>query len=103
MKLVDARTFVADRAWGSMEVLDLGENAAKVHWTDTAFRWHVNEGDELFVVLDGEVEMWHGDEAAPTVTVLRAGQVASFVDGEGHSARPIGAARVLVVERRDSE
>ena len=103
MKLVDAKTFVADRAWGSVEVLDLGENAAKLHWTDTAFRWHVNHGDELFVVLDGEVEMLHGDEAAPTVTVLRAGQIASFRDSEGHAARPLGAARILVVERRDSD
>ena len=102
MKLVDAKTFVAARAWGSVEVLDLGDNAAKLHWTDTAFGWHVNTGDELFVVLDGEVEMLHGDPESPTATILRAGQIAAFRDGEGHSARPIGAARVLVVERRDS-
>ena len=102
MNFVDATTFVASRAWGSTEVLDLGDHAAKVHWTDTQFPWHVNDGDELFVVLDGEIEMFHGDREAPTSTVLRAGQMMAFRDGEGHSARPIGAARVLVVERRDS-
>ena len=26
-------------------------------WTDAPYKWHVNDGSEVFVVLDGEVDM----------------------------------------------
>lgn len=103
MQIFDARAFNADRAWGSRLLLDLGEHAARIHWTDQPYRWHENSGDELFVVLDGVVEMHYlrGDE--PAVEVLAPGQMALVAAGERHVAHPRGQARILVIERKDSE
>lgn len=104
MEIIDARGFTADRAWGSRLLLDLDLHTARLHWTDQPYRWHDNHGDELFIVLDGEVEMHHLDQAqAPSVQVLEAGQMALIRDGERHVAVPRGEARVLVIERKDSE
>ena len=32
----------------------------KLHWTNEPYRWHVNEGQEVFAVLDGMVERRFG-------------------------------------------
>ncbi len=29
----------------------------RVHWTDQPYKWHVNDGEEVFAVLDGKVDM----------------------------------------------
>lgn len=29
----------------------------RLHWTDAPYRWHVNDGAEVFTVLEGRVEM----------------------------------------------
>ncbi len=29
----------------------------RLHWTDQPYVWHVNDGSEVFVVLDGAVDM----------------------------------------------
>ena len=29
----------------------------RLHWTDQPYTWHVNDGPEVFVVLDGAVDM----------------------------------------------
>ena len=102
MELVDARTFEANRAWGARELLDMGAHAARLHWTDKPYRWHENTGDELFVVLDGVVEMQHVQDGVARSTTLVAGHMAVIRAGERHVAHPRGPARVLVVERRDS-
>ncbi|MGY3266521.1 cupin domain-containing protein [Lysobacter sp. HA35] len=79
--------------------------AARIHWTDAAYPWHVNDGAELFVVLDGEVLMqWRAHDGAPLEEAeLHAGDVWSARDGVVHRAIPCGEARVLVVEAREGE
>lgn len=91
--------FTADRAWGSSRVAAFGALEARVHWTDTAYPWHVNDGDELFVVLGGVVDMhWRHPGGAAQVATLAAGDVWSGVAGIEHRAVPHGEARVLVLE-----
>ncbi|WP_374472589.1 hypothetical protein [Arenimonas sp.] len=104
MDLIDATRFTASRAWGSQLLMDMGEFRAKLHWTDAPFEWHENDGEELFVVLDGVVDMHYAsaEHETPRVVELRPGQVAVFREGDRHVAHPRGAARILVVERHDS-
>ncbi|WP_343160814.1 MULTISPECIES: cupin domain-containing protein [unclassified Xanthomonas] len=68
----------------------------------TPYVWHVNDGQEVVVVLDGQVQMrWrvHGVEQA---ALLQAGDVFHAPEGTEHVAHPQGPARVLVVERDSS-
>jgi mannose-6-phosphate isomerase-like protein (cupin superfamily) len=74
----------------------------RIHWTDEAYKWHVNDGEELFAVLDGKVEM-HYREGGQVATVLLSKGDIFFADiGTEHVAHPIGQARILVVEREGS-
>lgn len=103
MKIVtDARTFTADRAWGARDLAEVEGATVRLHWTDQPYRWHVNDGAEVFVVLEGEVEMRYreaGEERS-----VRLGPADMFVAeaGDAHVAHPLGEARVLVIERKGS-
>ncbi|MFT3807247.1 cupin [Arenimonas sp.] len=103
MEIIEARDFTAERAWGSRALMAMGEHAARLHWTDQPYRWHQNTGDELFVVLDGIVDMHYVDDRGECqVAALQPGQMALMKAGDRHVAHPRGAARILVVERCDS-
>jgi len=100
--VTDARRFTADRAWGARDLAEVEGATVRLHWTDRPYRWHVNDGAEVFVVLDGVVEM-HWREAGVEKSA-RLGPSDLFVaaDGDEHVACPVGEARVLVVERKGS-
>lgn len=98
-RIVRAAGFTADRAWGSIPVAAFGAVEARLHWTDAGYPWHVNDGDELFVVLAGRVDMhWRRPGEAAETATLHAGDAWSGVAGIEHRAVPRGEARVLVVE-----
>ncbi len=103
MKAFEAKHFTADRAWGSELLSDFGDVTVRLHWTDRPYRWHVNTGREVFVVLDGMVDMHIRENGAERVVRLNAGDGISVEDGDEHVAHPIGEARILVVERKESE
>lgn len=103
MKIYKSMEFRAERAWGSASLMDMAEHHVRIHWTDQPYRWHTNSGDEVFVVLHGEVEMHFGDEGDERIARLRTGDTAVIPSGERHVACPVGEARILVVERRDTE
>lgn len=103
MEFIDTHGFLPGRAWGSRLLLDLGAHSARLHWTDAAYRWHANVGDELFVVLDGRVRMhWRDGLGAEHQRLLDAGDAVRIAEGEAHYAEPLPQARVLVIERKDS-
>lgn len=87
-----------DRAWAATTVAAFAGVTARVHWTDAAYPWHVNDGAEVFVVLDGEVDMHWRDAGGERTARLGPGDVWSGGDGVVHRAVPVGEARVLVVE-----
>ena len=98
-RVVRARGFTADRAWGATRLAVFGAAEANLHWTNAGYPWHVNEGDELFVVLDGCVDMhWRRPGEAAEVATLHAGDAWSGEAGVEHRAVPQGEARVLVIE-----
>ena len=105
MQKFDAAELTGPIDWSGPTMTGIGNAVAKLRWINTPFRWHRNTGGELFLVLDGAVDMHvrHGPGAKPEVVALSAGQMVLIEDGEEHVAYPRGEARVLVVEQEDSE
>ena len=101
--VIRAREFRAERAWGALDIARIEGATVRLHWTDQPYRWHVNDGAEVFAVLDGVVEMHHKVDGRVEVARLEAGDV--FFAGVGceHVAHPVGEARILVVEKAGSE
>ena len=98
----DARSFRADRAWGARDLVEVEGATARLHWTDEPYKWHENDGAELFCVVDGTVDMHYLDGDAEKVVRLDAGDIFVADVGDRHVAHPVGEARILVVERKGS-
>ena len=102
-KIVEnSRSFLADRAWGALDLAEIEGATVRMHWTDEPYEWHVNEGTEAFVVLDGLVEMHYREGGVEKVAQLTPGSVFVAEPGDEHVAHPQGEARILVVERKGS-
>lgn len=102
-RMIRARDFTADRAWGALDIASMtGRITTRLHWTDQPYRWHVNDGEEVFAVLDGEVDMHVRTGGQVQVLPLQAGDVFHAEVGCEHVAHPRGAARILVVETAGS-
>ena len=102
MKIIRPREFTADRAWGALDIANMGGITTRLHWTDQPYRWHVNDGQEVFVVLDGRVEMRYREDGAERAVLLESGDIFYASVGTEHVAHPLGEARILVVETEGS-
>ncbi|WP_197422840.1 cupin domain-containing protein [Burkholderia sp. ABCPW 14] len=102
MKIVRSRRFTASRAWGAIDIANMRGITTRLHWTDQPYKWHVNDGEEVFVVLDGRVEMRYRDAGGEHATVLEAGDIFFASAGTEHVACPLGEARILLVETEGS-
>ncbi len=102
MKIIRSRTFTATRAWGALDIANMNGITTRLHWTDQPYKWHVNDGQEVFAVLDGQVEMRYREGNEERSTVLETGDVFYASAGTEHVAHPIGEARILVVETEGS-
>ncbi|MEW5685617.1 MAG: cupin [Pseudomonadota bacterium] len=100
--ITDARTFTADRAWGARDLAEIEGASVRLHWTDQPYRWHVNDGAEVFVVLDGAVDMRWREAGEEKLRRLQAGDLFIADVGDEHFATPIGEARILVIEKKGS-
>lgn len=100
--VTDARSFTADRAWGARDLAEVDGATVRLHWTDRPYRWHVNDGNEVFVVLDGAVDMHFRENGVERVQRLGAADIFVAAVGDEHVAHPVGEARVPVVERKGS-
>ena len=67
----DVASFCADEAWGAREVAEFDGVTERLHWTDKPYRWHVNAGTEVFVVLAGEVDMRYRQDGEERSVRLR--------------------------------
>ena len=47
----------------------------RLHWTNKPYVWHVNDGEEVFAVLDGEVDMHYRDDGVEKAQFMRAGDI----------------------------
>ncbi|KAA0011816.1 cupin domain-containing protein [Billgrantia pellis] len=102
MEITRGRNFTAERAWGAKTIASMNGITTRLHWTDQPYRWHVNDGEEVFVVLDGRVEMRYRSEGIEHAQRLETGDIFYASVGTEHVACPIGEARVLVIEKEGS-
>ncbi|UTM59880.1 cupin [Photobacterium sp. CCB-ST2H9] len=102
MKIIRSNEFQADRAWGAMDIANMNGITTRLHWTDQPYKWHVNDGEEVFVVLDGQVEMYYREHGAEQSVLLNVGDIFYASVGTEHVAHPLGEARVLVIETAGS-
>ncbi|CUI03353.1 Mannose-6-phosphate isomerase [Janthinobacterium sp. CG23_2] len=96
------RDYTGARAWEAELIAVMKDATVRLHWTDRPYPWHVNDGDEVFAVLDGEVAMHYREEGRELVAHLGAGDIFHVAEGDAHSAHPRGQARILVIERAGS-
>ena len=99
----DARTFRAARAWGARDIAEIDGATVRLHWTDQPYKWHQNDGVEVFVVLEGAVDMHYRDGGVEKRVRLESTDIFVAREGDEHVAHPIGEARILVIERKGSE
>ncbi|MFI6295452.1 hypothetical protein ACIBEJ_27930 [Nonomuraea sp. NPDC050790] len=102
MRFFDAPAFTASRPWGALDITAIDRATVRLHWTDTPYVWHVNDGPEVFVVLDGAVDMRYRRDGEEHVERLTPGRVCYAEPGDEHVAHPVPEARILVVEREGS-
>jgi mannose-6-phosphate isomerase-like protein (cupin superfamily) len=100
--ITDARSFRADRAWGARDIAEIDGATVRLHWTDQPYKWHVNDGAEVFLVIDGVVDMHYRIEGEERSVLLTGGDIFMADVGDEHVAHPQGEARILVVERKGS-
>ena len=98
----DARVFRAENAWGARDIAEIDGATVRLHWTDKPYKWHVNDGAEVFTVIDGQVNMRYREAGTELEVMLCAGDIFVAGVGDEHVAEPIGEARILVVERKGS-
>jgi mannose-6-phosphate isomerase-like protein (cupin superfamily) len=85
-----------------LDIARIDGATVRLHWTDEPYRWHTNYGAEVFVVLEGEVDMHFRRGGEECVARMRAGDIFHAAEGDEHYASPRGEARILVVEREGS-
>lgn len=102
MNIIRSKDFTGDRAWAALDIANMNGITTRLHWTDQPYKWHVNDGQEVFVVLDGEVEMRFKQDGVEQTTVLQTGDIFYASIGTAHVAHPLGEARILVIESEGS-
>jgi len=102
MRIVRAADFTGASAWDADAIATIDGATVRLHWTDQPYIWHVNDGQEVFAVLDGAFDMHVRSDGRETVHRLEVGDIFYADIGTEHVAHPIGPSRVLVIERAGS-
>ena len=103
MLFVSAKDYIGENAWDALDLVTFEQPATvRLHWTNAPYVWHVNDGEEVFVILDGEVDMHYRDNGVERIQAMRPGDICRAGLGDEHVAHPRGEARILVVERQGS-
>ncbi|TCS39748.1 cupin domain-containing protein [Reinekea marinisedimentorum] len=102
MEIIRSKEFTASRAWGAKDISNMNGITTRLHWTNEPYQWHINDGEEVFAVLDGQVEMRYREEGQEKTVLLETGDIFFASAGTEHVAHPVGEARILVVESEGS-
>lgn len=98
MKVIRSKEFTASNAWDAKDIANMNGISTRLHWTDKPYKWHVNDGEEVFAVMDGIVEMLYKENGVIKSAILHSGDIFFASVGTEHVAHPKGQARILVVE-----
>ncbi|MDA7746458.1 cupin [Psychromonas sp.] len=102
MEIIRSKTFKSERAWDAKDIANMNGITTRLHWTDQPYKWHINNGEEVFAVLDGSVEMLFKENGIEQSVLLETGDIFYASIGTEHVAHPCGEARILVVESEGS-
>ncbi|KLN62200.1 cupin [Kiloniella spongiae] len=102
MKFIETAKFIGNAAWDAMDIAQIEGATVRLHWTDEPYKWHKNDGDEVFVVLNGKVRMLYKKFGQELEQLIDAGNIFYAGEGDEHVAHPVGIARVLVIEKAGS-
>jgi mannose-6-phosphate isomerase-like protein (cupin superfamily) len=102
MKVIRGKEFTTSTAWTGEDIANMGGIKTKIRWTDQPYKWHTNHGEEVFVVLDGTVEMFYKEENVEKSVLLNTGDIFFASIGTEHFASPQGEVRLLIVEDEKS-
>ena len=102
MKFVRPRDFAATRAWDALSIAEIEGATIRPHWTDRPYIWHVNDGAEVFVLLEGAVTMHYHRDGVEHRQLMQPGDICHAEPGDEHVAHPVGPARILVIEKKGS-
>lgn len=102
MKIINGPKFTGTRAWESIPITKMNGITINLHWTNAPYHWHINDGEEVFVVLSGSVEMHYKKDQEVKKTILHPGDIFHAEIGCAHVAHPQGEARILVIEKEGS-
>jgi mannose-6-phosphate isomerase-like protein (cupin superfamily) len=86
MKIIRSKKFRPTKAWAAKDIANMKGITTRLHWTDQPYKWHINDGEEVFVVLDGAVEMFWKKEGEECSTVLASGDIFYASIGTEHVA-----------------
>ncbi|MBS0856179.1 MULTISPECIES: cupin [Tatumella] len=102
MNVIRSKDFHGNKAWEALPVTIFGETGVNPHSTDEACQWHINDGQEVFAVMDGIVDIHYKRDRQKKVITLYAGDIFYASEGTEHVAYPQGISRILVTEKQHS-
>ena len=102
MEVIRSKEFKASQAWGAKDITNINGTTIRLHWTDQPYKWHINDGEEVFAVLDGTVKMLYMQDGEEKSALLETGDIFYASIGTEHVAHPQGEARILVIEKEGS-
>lgn len=88
---IHSAEFTASRAWGAFDIANMNGTTVRLHWTDQPYKWHVNDGEEVFAVMDGEVDMHYRENGEERIVRLKA--ATSSMQESVRNTSPIRAAK----------
>ncbi len=100
MKITRSHTFRPDTAWDALDIASMGTVTTRLYWADQPYKWHINDGPEVFAVLDGKVEIRSRQHDTEESVLLQTGDVMFADEGCEHMAHPHGSARILIIKQQ---
>ncbi len=101
--IIRSKKFTANKAWDALDIASMNGISTRLHWSDQPYEWHINDGEEVFVVLDGVVDMHYKKGSETLISTLEVGDMFHATVGTEHVAYPKGEARILVIECEGSK
>lgn len=102
MEVINSSSLIGKYSWDALDIAQIEGATVRLHWADQPYKWHKNDGHEVFVVLSGKIRMLYLNNNEEFQKILNPGDICHIKDGEEHVAYPLEPARILVIEKKGS-